>query len=74
MLVDKIAKMMSYFDEVNENLSDFLTQKEKTEGRMEDLPKIDENHKSIIFREWEIKMKHAVTTINEVQDLSSSIN
>jgi len=41
---------------------------------MEDLPKIDENHKSIIFREWEIKMKHAVTTINEVQDLSSSIN
>ena len=42
--------MKNYFEEMDENLSGFLTWKETKEGRSPNIPKIEEAQKIIVFR------------------------
>ena len=41
-LIDQLNDMMNYFDEVNDQLVDFITWQESREGKEADQPKIDE--------------------------------
>ena len=48
-LVDQLNEMMNYFDEVNDQLTDFMNLQESREYGEAKLPKIDETQKTIIL-------------------------
>lgn len=64
-LVDQLYDMTNYFDEVNEQLTDFMTWQESADDRDVNLPKMDETQKMIIFREWEISIKQVEAIVHE---------
>jgi len=49
--------MRVIFNEIDENISGYITLQDTPEGRVEDLPKIEESHKDILFTNWDIQLK-----------------
>lgn len=62
-LVDQLSDLRTYFDETEEKISNYITCQESVEGRLSIFPTIEESHKEIFFRDCEIRLKHAETTI-----------
>ena len=56
-LVDQLANIMTYFDDVEEKISKFHTWQDSAKGRLANLPRIEESHKGIVFKEREVCLK-----------------
>ena len=53
-LVDQLVDIMTYFYDVEEKITKFLSWQDSTEGILANIPRIEESHKCIVFREWEV--------------------
>jgi len=62
-----------YFDDTEEKFAGFITWQENIDGRLVDLPRIEESHEEIVFREWQIRLKHVETTIFNARDISNNL-
>jgi len=40
------------YKEIQKRVSKFITWKESEDGRKDDLPKLEESHKDIMFTDW----------------------
>ena len=56
-LMNRDFDMRVIFNEIDENISGYITLQDTPEGRVEDLPKIEESHKDILFTNWDIQLK-----------------
>jgi len=72
-LVDQLPDIITYFDEIEEKIVGFITCKDNVDGRLTNLPRIEESHKEMVFREWEIILKHAKEKIFNARDISNNI-
>jgi len=41
------------YEKIHKRVSDFITWKESEYGRKDDLPKLEESHKEILFADWD---------------------
>lgn len=65
--------MISYFDEVNNDLNETLEWKESVEGRNFDFPKIHAMHKSIILKGWKTHIWSVKKLASDASEMSNAL-
>ena len=59
------------FDNNNEKISEFISWKDSEQGKIANLPRIEEKHKEILFAEWEtqlLKEEHATSRARSIMN------
>lgn len=72
-LVYRFSDLRTYFDDVEEKIAGYITWQDSAKWISANLPRIEESHKDIVFREWEIFLKQIETTIFNVRDISNDL-
>lgn len=71
-LVNQLLDIETYFDDIEEKIAGFLTWYENFDERLDNLPRIEESHKEIIFGEWEIHVKNGEATVFNAIEISNN--
>jgi len=72
-LTDQMSKLRTYYEDINNKISNFITWKDTSNGIKDNLPKIQESYKDILFRDWDIRIKQAEEAIYRERDLTCQI-
>lgn len=58
-MIDKLVDAMLELEKADESLNKFLSWQDSNEGKVSNLPKIQETHKEILFSKWESQLMKA---------------
>ena len=61
------------FNEIDDNISGYITWQDTPEGRATNLPRIDESHKDILFIDWGIQLKQVERAVSKAADAANNI-
>ena len=64
-ITNQVMELWLEYDSIFKKLSDFLNWKKSKEGKREDMPKIDESHKEILFAKWDSRLKEVEQAMEE---------
>ena len=72
-MVDEGVSLKVEFDEADENISKYILWQDSESGRKENLPRIMERHKEIIFAEWEQRLIKAEGATSRAKSMMNNV-
>jgi len=68
-----VIDQRSEFNDLNTNISELIEWKETEEGRIANLPDIEETHKDILFTDWDVWIKQVELAVARVARVAKNI-
>ena len=72
-ITNHVVELRNDYDLINEKVTDYLVWKKTEEGRKDGAPIINENHKEILFNDWDAQIRRAEKATEERATAASSL-
>ncbi len=72
-VTNQVIDLRIDYDLVFKKVSDFLNWQKSEEGKREELPRIDEAHKEMLFVKWDAQLKEAEQAMEEAATAASNV-
>ena len=71
-LIDKSVTLRQEIENADDKISEFLSWQDTEQGRKDNLPRIEERHKEILFMEWEQQLMKSERSISRAKGLMNN--
>jgi len=72
-ITNQVVELQIEYDSSFKKVLDFLNWQKSEEGKITDMPRIDEMHKEILFAKWDSQLKEAEQVMEDVAPTSNSV-
>ena len=66
-------ELRTYYEDINNKISDFITWQDNTKGMKANLPRIQDSYKDLLFRYWYIRLNKVEEAIYRARDLAGQV-
>ena len=73
-ITNHVIDLRNDYDLINEKINDYLAWKKTEEGRKAGAPIINENHKEILFNNWDAQIRRAEKAAEEAATAANTLN
>jgi len=72
-LIDQMFELRTYYEDINNKISDFIIWQDNTKGMKANLPRIQDSYKDLLFRYWYIRLTKVEEAIYKARDLAGQV-
>lgn len=72
-MIDQIFELRTYCEDINNKISDLITWQDNIDEIKANIPKIQESYKYLLFRDWNIRLKHYEEAIYRARYLAGQV-